>query len=118
MEQGAKGKEQEKQGEKPNEKTIQWLALSTMLRALSGRTAGGESSPNRAPHVRAFTATAPLIDALRQGFGGLGAGHFTHFDFVAELLAFTGAHSTRSEVMFFESQRTVYPEVSIEHCIT
>jgi hypothetical protein len=35
MEQGAKGKEQEKQGEKPNERTIQWLALSTMLCGLS-----------------------------------------------------------------------------------
>jgi hypothetical protein len=28
MEQGAKGKEQEKQGEKPNERTIQWRGLS------------------------------------------------------------------------------------------
>jgi len=40
------------------------------------------------------TATAPSIDALRQGLGGLGAGHSTHFDFLAKLLAFAGAYST------------------------
>jgi hypothetical protein len=55
------------------------------------------------------TATAPLIDALRQGFGGLSAGHSTHFDFLAELLAFAGAYSTRREVMSYEGQSTVAP---------
>jgi hypothetical protein len=60
------------------------------------------------------TATAPLIDALRQGLGGLGAGHSTHFDFLAELLALAGAYSTRREVMSFEGQSSVVPQVSIE----
>jgi hypothetical protein len=61
------------------------------------------------------TATVPLIDALRQGFGGLSAGHSTHFDFLAELLAFAGAYSTRREVMSFEGQSSVVPQVNIEH---
>jgi hypothetical protein len=58
---------------------------------------------------------SPLIDALRQGLGGLGAGHSTHFDFLAELLAFAGAYSTRREVMSFEGQSSVVPQVNIEH---
>jgi hypothetical protein len=94
MEQGAKGKEQEKQGEKPNEKTIQWLALSTMLCALSvsadAQQAGKVHRIGLLMSVSS-TATAPLIDALRQVLGGLGAGHFTHFEFLAELLPLAGA---------------------------
>jgi hypothetical protein len=96
-------------------KQFNGFALSTMLCALSVSADAGKVHRIGLLMSASSTATAPLIDALRQGLGGLGAGHSTHFDFLAELLAFAGAYSTRREVMSFEGQSSVVPQVNIEH---
>jgi hypothetical protein len=99
-------------------KQFNGFALSTTLCALSVSADAQQAGKVHRIGLlmsASSTATAPLIDALRQGLGGLGAGHSTHFDFLAELLAFAGAYSTRREVMSFEGQSSVVPQVNIEH---
>jgi hypothetical protein len=81
-------------------KQFNGFALSIMLCALSVSADAQQAGKVHRIGLLMFassTATAPLIDALQQGLGELGAGHSTHFDFLAELLAFVTRVPTKQE---------------------